>query len=89
MAAPSSDFLPSSHFIILPACDGCVVVGRHCSSMEVDYPPLDECKEGDDGAPFDGHESKDGGSGDFSMQIDHGQGELSPSVPARPKWKSC
>ena len=41
--------------------------------MEVDYSPLDERKEGGDGALAQVHDSGDGGSIDSPMQIDHGQ----------------
>ena len=45
--------------------------------MQVDYGPLDERKEGGDGALLDAEESDHGGSTDFPMQVDHGQSLLS------------
>ena len=44
-----------------------------CCSMEFDSSPLDERKEGGDGALAQAHDSGDGGSIDSPMQIDHGQ----------------
>ena len=46
-------------------------------SMEVDYGPLDECKEGGDGALLRAGEHGDGDSADFSLQPPHGQTQIS------------
>ena len=54
-------------------CEGGALAGHRCCSMEVDYSPLDECREGGDGALVQVHDSGDGGSTDSPMQIDHGQ----------------
>ena len=54
-------------------CEGGALADPRCCSMEVDYSPLDERKEGGDGALVQVHDSGDGGSTDSPMQIDHGQ----------------
>jgi hypothetical protein len=59
------------------ACEGCALAGRHYCSMEVDYGPIDECKEGGDASLVDVSEHDDGSSTDFPMQIDQGQLHIS------------
>ena len=66
-------------------CEGGALADPRCCSMEVNYSPLDERKEGGDGALVQVHDSGDGGSTDSPMQIDHGPGEFSPSDPAPSK----
>ena len=51
----------------------CSAVAAGPLRMEVDHDTLTECKEGDDGALLQVHESDGGSSADFPMQIDHGQ----------------
>ena len=51
----------------------CTDVAARYVRMEVEYDTLTECKEGGDGAYLQVHESDNGSSSDFSMQIDDGQ----------------
>ena len=50
-------------------CEGGALADPRCCSMEVDYSPLDERKEGGDGALVQVDDSGDGGSTDSSIMV--------------------
>lgn len=55
----------------------CSTVAARDVRMEVDYTPLTECKEGGGGARVQVNDSDIGSAADSSMQIDHGQLQIS------------
>jgi hypothetical protein len=48
--------------------------------MEVEYGPLDECKEGGEGALLPLHQLSEAAAADYPIQLDDGQLRLSRNV---------
>jgi hypothetical protein len=68
----------SAHLLLRPNCahTRCLAAGADQRRMEVDWSPVDERKEGGDGALLRAGEHADGDSADLSLQPPHGQTQI-------------